>query len=97
MRTLFVDHHADLKFQAGELAVVRTQDIPSWWLDSLKDSRLASRERAGETHRVASIPTALVEQWQRQGFDVYREPIRAIVKRLRDEGYHQFLTTEKRI
>lgn len=97
IKTTFVDHHADLLFQAGGLAVVRTQDIPDWWLDSLKDSRLASRERAGETHRVASIPTALVEKWQREGFDVYREPIKAIVKRLKDQGFHQFLTTEKRV
>jgi hypothetical protein len=92
-----IDHQADLLFQAGGLAVVRTQDVPADWLENLKDCRLASRERAGETHRVASIPTALVEAWQRKGFDVYREPIKAIVKRLRDEGYHQFLATEKRI
>jgi hypothetical protein len=92
-----VDHRADLVLQAGELAVVRTQDVPDWWMDSLRDARLASRQRAGETHRVCAVPTALAEQWLRQGFDVYREPAKAIVKRLRDEGYHQFIATEKRI
>lgn len=97
IRETFVDHKADLLFQAGELAVVRTQDIPDWWLESLKDSRLASRERAGETHRVCSVPTALAEKWLREGFDVYREPARAIVKRLREQGYDQFIATEKRV
>jgi hypothetical protein len=97
IRETLIDHTADLKFQAGGLAVVRTQDIPDWWLESLKDSRLASRERAGETHRVASIPTALAEKWLREGFDVYREPARAIVQRLRAQGYEHFLTTEKRV
>lgn len=97
IRETFIDHRADLVFQAGEPAIVRAQDIPAWWLDSLKDARIASRQRAGETHRVCSVPTALAEKWLREGFDVYREPARAILKRLRDEGFHQFIATEKRI
>lgn len=97
MPPTLIDPEADLKFQAGSLAVVRTQDIPAWFLDSLKDARTASAQRAGETHRVASIPAALVETWQRQGFDVMKEPARAIVARLKAQGLEHFLATNKAI
>lgn len=93
--TILIDHSADLVMQAGELAVVREQDIPNWFLDSLKDSRTSSAQRAVDIHRVCSIPTALVEKWQREGFDVMKEPARAIVARLKAQGYEHFLATDK--
>lgn len=91
----FIDHSARLVESLGELAVVREQDVPDWFLESLKDSRIASAQRAGDTHRVCSIPTALVEQWQREGFDVMKETARAIVARLKARGYEHFLATDK--
>lgn len=97
MPDLFVDHRAGIVSQAGDLAVVRQQDIPEWFLESLKDARTASAQRMGETHRVCSVPAALVEKWQREGFDVMKEPARAIVRRLRAEGYEHFIATEKAI
>lgn len=92
-----IDYHADLVSQAGSLGLVRTQDIPASFLDSLADCRAASAQRAGDVHRVASVPAALVDKWRREGFDIFREPARAIVKRLRDEGFDGFIATNKRV
>lgn len=95
--TQLLDHHADVRFEAGDAGIVRVQEIPDWFVDSLKDARSASTARAGETHRVCSVPAALVETWQRQGFDVMKEPARAIVKRLREQGFEHFIATQKAV
>lgn len=92
-----IEHEAALIESVGERAIMRVQHIPQEFLDGLRDCRNASSAAAGETHRVASIPCALVEKWQREGFDVFREPIRAIVARLKAEGYDFFLTTNKAV
>lgn len=74
------------------------QEIPEDYLRSLRQARDASgQERAGEYHRVASIPVALVEQWMREGYDVFKEPVRDTVARLKREGLDAFVTTKKRI
>jgi len=78
-------------------AVRRTQEVPSTHLDALRDIRHESSAPAGEMHMVASIPVALAELWLTQGFDVYREDARAIVKRLQREDLGAFITTNKQV
>ena len=75
-----------------------TQDISQAFLDDLKDSRNASKDQSeGEFMRVASIPVAVVEQWQREGFNIYEATGPEIVKRLKDQNLDAFMATEKRI
>ena len=49
--------------------------------------------------RVASIPTIVVEKWMREGFDIMTGEHSAaeIVKKLKQENLHAFLTTEKSV
>jgi hypothetical protein len=47
--------------------------------------------------RVASIPTVVVEQWLREGFNIWEATGPEIVKRLRDQNLDGFMATEKRI
>jgi len=94
--TIF-DSDARIVRQAGSLGIVRTQELPAWFMDSLKDQRHASTARAGDTHRVCTVPAVLVDKWKREGFDVMREPARAIVARLKAEGYDAFVATNKTI
>ena len=47
--------------------------------------------------RVASIPTGVIEQWTREGFNIYEESGKAIIKRLREQSLDAFITTDKRI
>lgn len=79
------------------LLIRKDQIITDEFLDGLKADREASRGRAGEYHKVASIPTAVVEKWLREGFDIWRETPQAIVKKLHEENLTAFLATEKRI
>lgn len=80
------------------LYVHKAQQITDEYLDGLKDSKIASTQApAGEYHRIASIPVALVEKWLNEGFDVYKEGAKAILKRLRNEDLDHFITTNKRI
>ena len=75
-----------------------TQNISQSFLDDLKDNRNASKDQnEGEFMRVASIPVIVVEQWQREGFDIYKATPQEIVKRLKDQNLDYFLATEKRI
>lgn len=76
--------------------IKRVQEIPDDFLQSCSDNRLASNgNKMGDLHQFASIPTAVVDHWSRQGFDVFKEPMKAILKRLRDEDLTAFITTDK--
>lgn len=80
-----------------DLTVRKDQIITDAFLDGLKEDRMASKARAGDFHKVASIPVVVVEKWLREGFDIYRESASAILKKLRDEDLQAFIATEKRI
>lgn len=93
-----IEHDAALVTTAGQSAVHYTQEIPQDFLDDLADNRTASsNSRAGEEILVASVPMAVVELWLRQGFDVFREPHKAILKRLREQNLDAFIATNKAI
>lgn len=75
-----------------------TQQISQAFLDDLKDARNeTSGKPAGEFMRVASIPTAVVEKWLREGFNIWEVSGAEVVKRLKQEGLDAFLATDKRI
>ena len=77
-----------------------TQVISDDFLTGLKEQRNASKDqREGEFMRVASIPTIVVEKWMREGFNIMSGEHSAaeIVKRLKQENLHAFLTTEKSV
>lgn len=75
------------------------QEIPQWFLDNLHDERhLSTTQRAGEFHRVASIPEVIVhELLKRYNFDVLREPVKETMKMLRKLHLDLFIATRKSI
>lgn len=82
----------------NRLVVKRTQIIPQAHLDALKEAKNDSQGRPmGNFHRFASIPTAVVDAWKRQGFDVHKESAKAIVRRLQNECLDTFITTTKAV
>lgn len=88
------DHDAD------GLLLKKTQDIPTWYIDGLKEQRNRSTEqREGELMRVASIPVVIVEKWMKEGFNILdgSKSGTEIVKRLKAENLDAFLTTDKRV
>ena len=88
----------DFLEQGNDLVRKHTQHISQAFLDDLKDSRNASTtSKPSEFMRAASIPVAVIEQWTREGFDIYEATGKEIIKRLRDQNLDYFLATEKRI
>lgn len=85
----------------GEKARKHTQDIPQWHLDNLKEQRnVSTQQKEGEMMKVASIPTAVVEKWMREGFNILTDKNitpKDIVNKLKNEHLDAFLTTEKSI
>jgi hypothetical protein len=82
------------------LVIKNQQQIPQSFLDRLKTSRDATEgNRMGDFHRVASIPTVVVEKWMREGFNIWDKNVKAseIVTKLKAEHLDAFLTTTKRI
>lgn len=88
----------DFQDNVDGLLIKGHQEIDQGLLDGLKDKRLASHnQREGEFMHVAAIPVVVVEQWLREGFDVFTADGREIVKRLKQQGLEHFLATDKQI
>jgi hypothetical protein len=89
----------DIDWDIGEhvdgLFVKKDQYISDDFLTRNKDLRFDSKQRAGEYHHFASIPVVVVEKWLKEGFDIYKESAKDIVKRLRQENLEAFLTSNK--
>ena len=88
-----VRFHNDLDARFG---IERHQEIPDWHLDDLcHEFDYNKNHRAGEMHRVASVPTVVVDEWARAGFDIHTETPEAILRRLRLGGLDRFITSPK--
>lgn len=95
-KTNFID--SDYRFEENSegLVLERFQAIPDAFLQSLRDERHANRNTAaGETHRVASIPVAVVDKWKSEGRDFDNAKISEILKWLRAENLDAFITSDK--
>jgi hypothetical protein len=80
----------------GELIIKHEQDIPDEFISDIRKERMDSLHTpAGEFHRVARIPTAVVDKWYAEGFDIHREPVTEILKRLRKEQLDGFIASNK--
>ena len=79
----------------GGLFAKKQQYISDEFLTANAESRFESKAPSKDYHRFASVPVVVVEQWLKQGFDVYKESPKAIVKRLRAENLEAFLTSNK--
>jgi hypothetical protein len=82
---------------SDDFVIKRTQEITDDFLTQNAEKRSASRAPMGEFHQFASIPTGIVEKWMREGFDIWTEPAKAIVARLKQEDLSAFLTSERKI
>tara|TARA_B100000787_G_scaffold168815_1_gene158374 strand:- start:1075 stop:1377 length:303 start_codon:yes stop_codon:yes gene_type:complete len=78
--------------------IIHEQNISKAFLDSTRIAREESlNHKEGDYMRVASVPVAVHEQWLREGFDMMKEPARAILLRLKTQDLHAFITTKKQV
>jgi hypothetical protein len=90
----------DFEEQAGSLVRRDSQYIAPSLLDELKDKRHESAsQREGEFMHVATIPTIIIEKWQKEGFDIMagKVPFKDIIKKLKEENLEGFMATDKSI
>lgn len=93
-----LDTVAEVREDAGGLHIVRQQDISQDFLDSLHNEREFKRHnRTSEMHRVASIPTQVIDVWLRQGRDFYNATPRQVVQWLEADNLQAFIATSKRV
>ncbi len=94
--TVFEDKAVSFGNNADGLFVKHAQEIPDDFLSGLRTERSHNAShKAGEMHRVASIPVVLVEMWLKEGFDIHKESAKAIVARLRSHDLDAFITSDK--
>jgi len=90
--------NTDFIFEVGDITRKHTQNISQTFLDDLKDARNESSSKPmGDFHRVASIPTVVVEKWMREGFDLWQATGKDIVARLKRENLDAFMATDRKV
>lgn len=93
-----IDTHSSFGSNVDGTFVHHKQVITDDFLETLKSERHAKAHmKHGEMNRVASVPTFLVELWQRQGFNIYEHSPREIVARLQAHDLQAFITTPKSV
>jgi hypothetical protein len=88
----------DKGLRVKEAHIEAFQDIPSEFLDKIKDTRTRQDARfAADDVKIAELPGALVDHWYRQGFNIWDPNIRPqdIINRLIREDLTAFLCTSK--
>lgn len=92
-----IDASADIGEDVDGLHVKNEQFIPQSFLDDIRDERENSIQTpVGEMYRVARIPAAVINKWDREGFDYNRAPVEEILRKLRIDQLDAFITTNKR-
>lgn len=88
----------DWAAEDGNLVRCYSQDLPNHYWEGLQWARQEdAQRRCPEVWRVGSVPAVFVEKWLKDGFDIFREDAKAIVRRCRQENLTEFLTTDKRV
>jgi hypothetical protein len=94
--TVFEDKTVSFDTNADGLFVKHAQEIPDAHIAGLREERDFNRtHRAGEMHRVASIPVALVEAWLRDGYDIHEMSAKQIIAKLKSEDLDAFVVSDK--
>lgn len=74
------------------LVIKHTQDIPDDWVSALKRKVLPTKWSMGEHEKLFSIPVAVIEEWQRHGYDFYKMSDAEVARKLRADGLDAFIT-----
>lgn len=81
-----------------KLIIKHEQNIPDEFVSQLKRDKIDTlHTKMGDFYRVATIPLAIVEKWDRAGFHIEEHSAHEIMAQLRKEDLDAFITTNKRI
>lgn len=95
--TNLIDSGVSFDENTDGLVIQTFQQIPKEFTDALKQERFDNSQTRvkGEYHRVASIPTVVIDKWMREGFDFWKASAKEIVAKLKNEHLDDFLTSDK--
>jgi hypothetical protein len=79
--------------QFDELVIKHSQVIPDEYIQALRRDKVDTLHTPkGDFYRVATVPTAIVDMWLTEGFDIHKESIQATLARLRKHDMDAFIT-----
>jgi hypothetical protein len=82
----------------NKLIIHHSHDLPDDYISALKRDKIDTlHTHAGDFFRIATIPTGIVEAWQREGFDIHKESASAIINKIKKHDMDAFITTTKSI
>jgi hypothetical protein len=80
-----------------ELGVSYTQEIPDHFFTDIQDRFTGTNDKTGELLFVGSVPVGLADRWMREGYNVFAEPIRTTLAKLKAEDFGRCIATAKSI
>jgi hypothetical protein len=86
-----------LRGPGDELGVHYTQEIPGHHIQELRDRHTGVGDPTGDLLWVGEVPAATADRWMREGYNVFEEPIRKTLAKLKAEDMGVFVGTSKRI
>lgn len=95
--TKLIETNVDLLEQGGDIGVRYTQEIPDHFIQDIQDRFTGVDDPTGNLLFVGSVPAAVADRWMREGYNVYQEPIRKTLAKLKAENFGKFVATAKRI
>lgn len=76
----------------------RYQEVTDDFLANLAEKRVSTaNSRLPDMTLVASIPAVFVVKWMDEGFNVYRESLDAIIRKIKENDLDGFLATNRRM
>jgi hypothetical protein len=95
--TKLLETNVGLLEQGGDVGVQYTQDIPDHFVQDIQDRFTGTNDAVGNFLFVGSVPAALADRWMREGYNVFQEPIKNTLARLKAENFGKFVATAKSI
>lgn len=98
MSVTLINPTPDLVKTVDGYAVKQQQFIPQSFLDDIRDIRENSLSTPmGDFVLAARIPVAVIDKWDREGFDYNRAPVQDILHKLELEDLNRFIATKKKL
>ena len=97
---VFHESKRNLRLEDDRALITTKQEIPDDFWDRVAELRhVQDRAPVGEFLQVAAIPEIIVEQWFREGFNIFDRNIglKEILARLRMEDKERLITTSRSI
>ena len=73
------------------------QIIPQEFIDECKAERFHNSQTRVNTemHRAGRVPQVIVDKWMREGYNIFQEPVKKTLAKLKAEGLDYFITSDK--